>query len=85
MIVFLNRYGQFINGKKNWIVLDKANLGGSNLCQSKNDYKSVGIFYRLFLAPKTKYCSTIDKFGFIQEHKTFMGFIDSKRLLDRDE
>ena len=37
----------------------------------------------MFLAPKTKYCLTIDKYGIRQEHKTFKGFHDSKRLLDR--
>ena len=41
--------------KENWDVLDKAGLIGNNLCQGKNDYKSGGIFYGLFLAPKIKY------------------------------
>ena len=39
-------------GKNYWDVLDKANLVGKNLCQGKNDYKTGGIFYGLFLAPK---------------------------------
>ena len=69
--------------KKYWDVLDKANLVGEELCQGKNDYKTGGIFYALFLAPKIKYCLTIDECGIIKEHKTFKGFIDSKRLLDR--
>ena len=38
--------------KKYWDVLDKAGVVGSNL--SKNDYKSGGIFYGLFLAPNKK-------------------------------
>ena len=46
--------------KKYWDVLDKANLVGEELCQGKNDYKTGGIFYGLFVAPKIKYCSTID-------------------------
>ena len=71
--------------KKYWDVLDKANLVGEELCQGKNDYKTGGIFYALFLAPKIKYCSTIDGYGIIQEHKTFKGFNDSKRLLDRSQ
>ena len=71
--------------KKYWDVLDKANLVGEDLCQGKNDYKTGGIFYGLFLAPKIKYCLTIDEFGIIQEHKTFKGFNDSKRLLDRSQ
>ena len=47
--------------KKHWDVLHKAGLEGDNLCQGKNDYKSGGIFYGLFLAIKRKYCLTIDK------------------------
>ena len=66
--------------KKNWDVLDKANLVGEELCQGKNDYKTGGIFYGLFLAPKIKYCLTIDKYGILQEHKTFKGFNDFNRL-----
>ena len=71
--------------KKYWDVLDKANLVGEDLCQGKNDYKTGGIFYGLFLAPKIKYCLTIDDYGIIQEHKTFKGFNDSKRLLYRSQ
>ena len=63
--------------------MDKANLVGEKFCHGKNDYKTSGIFYGLYLAPKLKYCLTIDNFGIIQEHKTFKGFIDSNRLLDR--
>ena len=37
------------------------------LCQGKKDHKSGGVFYSLFLVPKTKYCLTIDKFGIVQE------------------
>ena len=68
--------------KRFWDVLDTANLVGEELCQGKNDYKTGGIFYSLFLAPKIKYCLTIDDYGIIQEHKTFEEFNDSKRLLD---
>ena len=71
--------------KKYWDVLDKTNLVGDELCQGKNDYKTGGIFHCLFLAPKTKYCLTIDDYGIVQEHKTFEGFNDSKRLLDRSQ
>ena len=71
--------------KKYWDVLDKANLVGEGLCQGKNDYKTGGIFYGLFLAPKIKYCSTIDGYGIIQEHKTFKEFNDSSRLLNRSQ
>ena len=71
--------------KKNWDVLDKANLVGKELCQGKNGYKTGGIFYGLFLAPKIKFCLTIDDYVIVQEHKTFKGFNDSKRLLDRSQ
>ena len=69
--------------KKHWNVLDKANLVGEGLCQGKDDYKTGDVFYGLFLAPKIKYCLTVDDYGIIKEHKTFKGFNDSKRLLDR--
>ena len=71
--------------KKYWDVLDKANLVGDNLCQGKNDYKTGGIFYGLFLAPKVKHCLTIDGYDIIQEHKPFKGFNDRERLLNRSQ
>ena len=71
--------------KKYWDVLDKANLVGECLCRGKNDYKTGGIFYGLFLALKIKDCFTIDEYGIIQEHKLFKGFKDTKRLLDRSQ
>ena len=71
--------------KKYWDVLDKANFVGKNLCQGKNDYKTGGIFYGLFLAPKIKYVLTIDELGIIEQHTTFKGFNDSKRLLNRSQ
>ena len=51
----------------------------------KKDFKSNGIFYGLFLTQKIKYWLTIDKFGIIEEHKTFTRFPDSKRLLHGKE
>ena len=66
-------------------MLDKANLVGKNLCQGKNEYKTGGIFYGLFLAPKMKYVLTIDDYGIIQQHMTFKKFNDSKRLIDRSQ
>ena len=71
--------------KKYWDVLDKANLVGDRLCQGKNDYKTGGIFYGLYLGPKIKYRLTIDDYGILQEHKTFKGYIDRERLLDRPQ
>ena len=70
---------------KHWDKLEKAGLVGKNLLQGKNDYKDGGNFYALFLAPKIKYCLTINKYGVIDEHKTFKGFKDVKDILDRKE
>ena len=70
---------------KHWDKLNKAGLVGKGLLQGKNDYKDGGIFYGLFLAPKIKYCSTINKYGVIDEHKTFKGFKDVRDVLDRKE
>ena len=71
--------------KKYWDALDKANLVDRNLCQGKNDYETGVVFYGLFLAPKIKYVLTINDYGIIQQHMTFKGFNDSKRLLDRSQ
>ena len=59
-------------------MLDNAKVSRKNLCERRNDYQYGGVFYGLFLAPKIKYCSTIDEFGIIQYHMTFKGFNDSK-------
>ena len=69
--------------KKYWDVLDKTNLVGKGLCQSKKHYKTGGIFYVLFLAPKMECVSTVVEFDIIQQHMTFKGVNDSKRILDR--
>ena len=47
--------------------------------------KTGGTFSGPFLAPKIKYCLTINEFGIIEEHKTSKGFNDSKRFLDRTQ
>ena len=70
---------------KHWDKLDKAGLVGKELLQGKNDYKDGGIFYGLFLAPKVKYCLTINKYGVIDEHKTFKGFTNVSDNLNRKE
>ena len=69
-------------GTKHWDILNEAGFVGSILGQGKNDYNDGGIFFGLFLAPKTKYCLTINEFGVIEEHKTFRGFGDVNMLLD---
>ena len=70
---------------KHWDKLDKAGLVGKGLLQDKNDYKDGGIFYGLSLAPKIKYCLTINNYGVIDEHKTFKGFTNVSNNLDRKE
>ena len=71
--------------KKYWDVLDKTNLVGERLCQGKYNLQSGSIFYGLYLAPKIKYVLTINEYGLIQENKTFKGFNNSKRLLERSQ
>ena len=70
---------------KHWDKLDKAGLVGKDLLQGKNDYSDGGIFYGLFLAPKIKYCLTVNKYGVIDEHKTFKRFTNVSDNLDRRE
>ena len=55
------------------------------MLQGKNDYKDGGIFYGLFLAPKIKYFSTINKYGVFDEHKTFKRFFNVSDNSDRKE
>ena len=69
---------------KHWDELHEAGLVGKNLLQGKNDYKDGSIFYGLFLAPK-KNCLTINKYGVIDEQKTFTGFTNVSNILDRKE
>ena len=52
---------------KHWNKLKEKNLVGKILLQGKNDCGDGGIFYRLFLAPKIKYCLPMNKFGIIDE------------------
>ena len=56
---------------------------GKNSLQGKNDYKDGGIFYCLLLAPKIKYCLTINKNGVIDELRTFKGFTNVSDILHR--
>ena len=58
---------------------------GKGLLQVENDYKNGGIFYGLFLAPEMEYCLSINKYGVIDEHKTFKGFTNVSDNLDRKE
>ena len=72
-VYYTDRDSSYIENKQ-WNKLDKAGLVGKNRLQSKNDYKGGGIWYGLFVAPKIKYCLTINKFGIIDEQKTFQRF-----------
>ena len=76
--------GMYIK-KTCWYVLDQAGSVRSDLCQGKYENKSGGTFHRLFIAPKRKDCLPFNEFGIIEEHKTFEGFDDSERLLDRSQ
>ena len=72
--------------KNYWDVLDRTNLVSKNICQSKNDYKSGGIFCGLFLAPKKQNTFlTTDEVSLIQQHVTSGNFNDSKGLLDQSQ
>ena len=56
-----------------------------NYAKVKMITKQLVFFYGLYIAPKIKYCLTIDVYGIIQEHKICKSFIDRKRLLDRSQ
>ena len=73
------------NANKRWHILNKEGLVGKNLLQGKNNDKGGGIFYALFLAPKIKYCLTINQYGIIDKHKTFKSFTNVSDNLDREE
>ena len=55
---------------KYWEKPDKAVLVGKNQLPGKNNYKEGTFWYGLFLAPKIRYCLTMNKFGVFDEHKT---------------
>ena len=69
--------------RKIWKVVNKAKLFGGGFCQRKNDYDDDKFFfYGLFLAPRIKFVSTLDRSKIIQTHTTFKGDTDNRRLLD---
>ena len=70
---------------KHWNQFDNAGLVRKNLLQGENDYGNEEFFYGLFLAPKVKRCLTIDKYGVIDQHRTFNGFTNVSDILDRQE
>ena len=58
--------------------LDAAGYVGGELCQGKNDYGNGGIIFAMFIAPKVKYCITVDEQGRLSEKKTFKGYSQNK-------
>ena len=60
-------------------------LVGKNLLQGKIVYKDGAFFYGLFLALKVKYCLAFNKYGVIDEHKTFKGFTNVSDKIDRKD
>jgi len=71
----------YIN-KNNWSILKKAGYVGEELLQGKNDYGSGGIIFGMFLAPKVKYCITLnDKFE-LEERMTFKGYQSTRVKVD---
>ena len=66
-------------------MLDKTNLFGKTLCQGKKYYDTGGFFCGLFLAPEIKYSLIFNEVGNIEQHMTFRGFNDNKRLLDQSQ
>ena len=74
--------GMYIENE-HWEKLDKAGLLSKNRLQGKTVYKLGGIWYWLLLGLKMKYCLTINKFGIIDEDKTFKGFRNVIDNLDK--
>ena len=70
---------------EHWEKLEEARFVGKNRLKGKNNHKEGGFWYGLFLAPKIKYCLTINKFGVVDEHKTFKRFTNVSNNLDRKE
>ena len=70
---------------KPWDKLDKTRLVVKSRLQGRNVYKEGVTWYDLILAPKIKYCLTINKFGIIDEHLTFQIFTNLSDNLDKKE
>ena len=71
--------------KKHWEKIYPAKLLGKNRLQGENNYGECGIWYGFFLAPKLKYCLTMNKFGIIGEYKSFKGFTNVSVNSNRKE
>ena len=62
--------------------LKKAGFVGNILGQGKNDNGQGGAFHGKFHAAKMKMSYTTDKYGVLDENKTFKGYSDTERLLE---
>ena len=69
--------------KKHWDTLNKTGYVGNELGQGKSEYDNGGIFYALLLVPKVIYCLTINEYGVIGENKTYEGFEDVTKILEK--
>ena len=66
----------------NYEILNSKGLVGNEMGQGKNDYGNGGIIYGLFLAPKVKYCITLNDDFILEEHKTFKGYTKQTTPVD---
>ena len=83
--VYYTDTDSFYIENKHWDKLDKAGLIGKNRLEGKNNYGvNAGIWYGLFLAPKTIFLG-INNFGIIDEHKIFKGFTNVSVNSDRKD
>ena len=69
---------------KHWDKLQGAGLVVKIYFKVKTIIKTE-VFSMLFLAPKIKYCLTINKYGVIDEHKCFKGLTNVSDYLDRKD
>ena len=60
--------------KKYWYDLVDIGYVGKSLSLGKNEYSNSEKFYASLLAPKIKYCLSIDDFGVILAKRTFKGY-----------
>ena len=70
---------------KQWDKLDKAGLVGKNMLQGKKDNEEGVKLYGLSVAPKINFCWTINKYGIIDDHKTFKSCTNVSDILDKKE
>ena len=62
--------------------LKEVGYVGKNLGQEKYDFGDCGSFYGLFYALKMELCYIRNKYGTLNENKTFKNYHDIEMLLD---